>query len=315
MPSNRFVAMAVLALIWGSSFVFIRVAVRELDAGEVLASRMLLGALTLAPFALARYGLRGVWQHLRPIWLQVVVLGVLTFFAPTTLLAWGEQRVDAGLTAVLIASSPLWAAAFALWIVPEERFRGWKLVGLFTGFVGVAFLVGAQPSGDIAGSIALVLVAVFYALATLLTDRWLAGVPPLASTFGIFCLGSIVVVPVVAAGLPPTIPSASVVGSILAFGIVNTGIAFILFVALVVRWGSGFGILVNYLSPAVTLVLGAILLSESVTAVKLIGLVLVLLGVALGSGAIGRGRRKPVAGDAQAAPTTSTSRSTSSSVL
>jgi drug/metabolite transporter (DMT)-like permease len=313
-PSNRFVAMALLAVIWGSSFVFIRVAVRELDAGEVLASRMLLGALTLGPFALSRFGMRGVWRHLRPIWWQVVVLGVLTFFAPTMLLAWGEQRVDAGLTAVLIASSPLWAAAFALWIVPEESFAGWKLVGLFTGFVGVAFLVGAQPSGDIAGSVALVLVGVFYALATLLTDRWLAGVPLLASTFGIFCIGTIVVVPVAAAGLPSAMPSASVVGSVLAFGIVNTGIAFLLFVGLVVRWGAGFGILVNYLSPAVTLVLGAILLNEDVTAVKLAGLVLVLLGVTLGSGA-GRRKREPVVAEAQAAATTSTSRSTSSSVL
>jgi drug/metabolite transporter (DMT)-like permease len=258
--------------------------------------------------------MRGVWRHLRPIWWQVVVLGVLTFFAPTMLLAWGEQRVDAGLTAVLIASSPLWAAAFALWIVPEESFAGWKLVGLFTGFVGVAFLVGAQPSGDIAGSVALVLVGVFYALATLLTDRWLAGVPLLASTFGIFCIGTIVVLPVAAAGLPSAMPSASVVGSVLAFGIVNTGIAFLLFVGLVVRWGAGFGILVNYLSPAVTLVLGAILLNEDVTAVKLAGLVLVLLGVTLGSGA-GRRKREPVVAEAQAAATTSTSRSTSSSVL
>jgi drug/metabolite transporter (DMT)-like permease len=314
-PSNRFVAMALLAVIWGSSFVFIRVAVRELDAGEVLASRMLLGALTLGPFALSRFGMRGVWRHLRPIWWQVVVLGVLTFFAPTMLLAWGEQRVDAGLTAVLIASSPLWAAAFALWIVPEESFAGWKLVGLFTGFVGVAFLVGAPPSGDIAGSVALVLVGVFYALATLLTDGWLAGVPLLASTFGIFCIGTIVVVPVAAAGLPSAMPSASVVGAVLAFGIVNTGIAFLLFVGLVVRWGAGFGILVNYLSPAVTLVLGAILLNEDVTAVKLAGLVLVLLGVTLGSGAVGRRKREPVVAEAQAAATTSTSRSTSSSVL
>jgi drug/metabolite transporter (DMT)-like permease len=109
-------------------------------------------------------------------------------------------------------------------------------------------------------------------------------------------------------------PSASVVGSVLAFGIVNTGIAFLLFVGLVVRWGAGFGILVNYLSPAVTLVLGAILLNEDVTAVKLAGLVLVLLGVTLGSGA-GRRKREPVVAEAQAAATTSTSRSTSSSVL
>ena len=98
--------MAVLALLWGSSFVFIRVAVRDLDPGEVLASRMVLGALTLAPFVIVRFGFREAWARLRPIWPKVVAMGVVTFFVPTTLLAWGEQRIDAGLTAILIAGAP-----------------------------------------------------------------------------------------------------------------------------------------------------------------------------------------------------------------
>jgi drug/metabolite transporter (DMT)-like permease len=292
MPGNRFVAMAVLALLWGSSFIFIRVEVRDLDPGEVLASRMALGALTLAPFVLTRFGLREGWARLRPIWPKVVAMGVVTFFVPTSLLAWGEQRIDAGLTAILIAGAPLWAAALSLRIAPHESVRGRRLVGLFVGFAGVALLVGAQPSGDMTAALAVALVGIFYALATLLAGIWLSPVPPLLATFGIFCFGSLAVIPVALAGRPGSV-SGDVVVAMLAFGIVSTGFGFLFFVSLVARWGAAFAVLVNYLSPAVTLLLGAIFLNEQMTWSKLGGLAVVLVGVALASDVRFRGRVRP----------------------
>ena len=275
--------MAVLALLWGSSFVFIRVAVRDLDPGEVLASRMALGALTLTPFVIGRYGLREAWARLRPIWPKVVAMGVVTFFVPTTLLAWGEQRIDAGLTAILIAGAPLWAAALSLRVAPHASVRGRRLVGLFVGFAGVALLVGVQPSGDVSAALAVALVGVFYALATLLADIWLSSIPPLLATFGIFCFGSLALIPVALVGLPGSV-SGDVVLAVLAFGVVSTGFGFMFFVALVARWGAAFAVLVNYLSPAVALLLGAVFLDERVTPVKILGLLVVLAGVGLASG-------------------------------
>ena len=132
-------------------------------------------------------------------------------------------------------------------------------------------------------ALAVALVGVFYALATLLADLWLSSVPPLLATFGIFCFGSLAVIPVALAGLPGSV-SGDVVLATLTFGIVSTGFGFMFFVSLVARWGAAFAVLVNYLSPAVALLLGAIFLDEHVTPVKILGLLVVLAGVGLASG-------------------------------
>ena len=111
------------------------------------------------------------------------------------------------------------------------------------------------------------------------------------SALGMFALGSLVMLPLAVPRLPDEMPSSAVLGATVALGVMCTGLGFILFITVVTRWGASFGVLVNYLVPAVALAYGAIFLGESITASSVGGLLLVLLGVGLGSGVIRRRRR------------------------
>ena len=178
MLGNRFFGLFLLAAVWGATFGLIRVSVRSFEPEAVLAFRMLLGALTVLPIALIQFGPRSTFSQVRPMWWKVLVTSVFTFFGPTLMLSWAEQRIDSGLAAVLVAGAPLYAALLALRIARNDTVSGLRLVGLFVGFAGVAMLVGIQPGGDLVAALVVALVGVFYALATLLTDRWLSRRPP-----------------------------------------------------------------------------------------------------------------------------------------
>jgi drug/metabolite transporter (DMT)-like permease len=293
MLGNRFVGLFLLAAVWGATFGLIRVSVRAFEPEAVLASRMLLGAATVAPLALLRFGPRKTWEQVRPLWWKILATAVCTFFAPTLMLSWAETRIDSGLAAVLVAGAPLYAAALSLRMAKHDTVSGLKLVGLFVGFAGVAMLVGVQPRGDVAAACVVALVGVFYALAALLTARWLSGVPPVISALGMFLLGSAAMIPLAIPRLPDSLPSGRVIAATVGLGVICTGLGFMLFVHVVSRSGASFGVLVNYLVPAIALGYGAAFLGEKVTPSRIGGLLLVLLGVGLGSGVLRR--RRPAA--------------------
>ena len=157
--SRRHLAMLLLlAAIWGSSFMFIKVAVRELSPADVAFFRVALGALALVP-ALAFVGVARVRADLRRYARHLVVLGVANAAVPFWLLSWSETRLDSGLAAVLQASTPLFAALLALLFSRDDRVVGGRLVGVCVGFVGVALLVGVQPQGDVLAAIAVLATA------------------------------------------------------------------------------------------------------------------------------------------------------------
>jgi drug/metabolite transporter (DMT)-like permease len=292
MLNNRFAWLGLMSLLWGGTFAFIKVASRGLEPEAVVAARMLFATLTVAPFALLRFGARGIWMRFRPIWPRLLLLTACTFFIPTFLLSWGEQRIDSGLAAVLVAGTPLYAALLSLRMARHDTVSGLRLGGLFVGFVGVAMLVGVQPSGNAFAAFVVALVGVLYAIVAILTDRWLSDVPPLIAATGMFGIGSLVMIPLAIGRLPTSMPETNVVLGTVALGSICTGGAFMTWVYVISRWGASFGVLSNYLVPLVALLYGALFLGESVTASGLLGLLLVLLGIGLGSGAVGRRRNR-----------------------
>lgn len=292
MPGNRFVGLFVLAAFWGATFGLIKIAVRDFEPEAVLAFRMVLGALTVAPIAFLRFGAKETWKQVRPMWWKILATAVFTFFAPTLMLSWAEQDIDSGLAAVLVAGAPLYTALLSLRLARHDTVSGLRLVGLFVGFLGVAMLVGVQPQADVLAAVVVALVGISYALATLLTARWLSGVSPVVSAVGMFFLGSVVMLPIAVPRLPSSVPDGTVVAATIGLGVVCTGIGFMLFISVISRSGASFGVLVNYLVPAVALVYGAVFLDEAITFSSIAGLLLVLLGVGLGSGVIRR--RRPV---------------------
>jgi drug/metabolite transporter (DMT)-like permease len=279
-----------LAAIWGSSFMFIKVAVREVTPGEVVFGRVLTGTLGLLPAVAFLGGWRQTLAGLKRWWWPLLVLGVFNAAVPFWLLAWSEKRLDSGLAAVLQASMPLFTALFVYWFVRSQRVTGMKLAGVVLGFVGVLVLVGAQPSGDVLSALAVLLTAVLYAGSSVYAGLRLRETPAVVTSLGALGFATLVTLPLGLSELPSETPSWKAIGSIVALGAVGLSLAYLLYFTLIAGAGAPYAALVTYLVPALALVYGAVFLDEPVTASALAGLLLILAGVALGTGTVGSRR-------------------------
>jgi drug/metabolite transporter (DMT)-like permease len=286
MSRRHLVMLLALAAIWGASFLFIKVGVRDFEPATLVFLRVLLAAGTLLPIALATTGLVG----LRASWLQLGVMGALNSAVPFWLLSFGETRLDSGLAAVIQAAAPIFTVLIAMRYDPSQTATGTRLVGVLVGFAGVALLVGAQEGGDLVAALAIAACAACYAMGALFGGRRLAHLPPITMSFGTMVAATLLSAPAGLAQVPHDLPGWKPVGSIVILGVVGTGLAYILYFGLVLGAGASKAILVTYLVPAMALVYGALFLDEAVTAVALGGLGLVLAGVALGTGALARRR-------------------------
>jgi drug/metabolite transporter (DMT)-like permease len=181
MSRRHLLMLLALAALWGASFMFIKICVRELAPTMLVCLRLGIGSLVLAPFAFARLGARRFVRETRSALGPLVVVGLVNSAIPITAISWAETRLDSGLTAVIQASAPLFTALLALRFSRSEVVTGGRLVGLFVGFAGVAFLVGAQPSGNVVAALAVTFAALCYAIAALLSARRLVHVPPLVT--------------------------------------------------------------------------------------------------------------------------------------
>ena len=282
--SRRHLAMlAALSLIWGASFMFIKVAVRALDPSTLIAARIGLGALTLALIVPALVGPRRTLAELRRHAPSLVLVGLVNTAAPFWLLSWGETRIDSGLAAIIQGAVPIFGAVVAFGFFPAQRVTGLRLAGLGIGFVGVALTVGAQPGGQLLGALAVVGMATCYAIGGLLTGHRLAGAPPQVVTLGTTAAAALAVLGPGIAQAPAHLPGWKVIGSVLALAVVGTALAYLLFFALIRGAGFSRASLVTYLVPPIALGYGAVFLGESFGAAALGGLVLILAGVALAS--------------------------------
>jgi drug/metabolite transporter (DMT)-like permease len=284
--------LLVLAALWGASFMFIKVGVRELEPATLICFRLGLGTLTLLPVALATLGGRRLVGSLQEHAGPLILVGLLNSALPITLLAWAEKRVDSGLAAVIQASAPLFTALLALRFSRAEVVTGGRLAGLLVGFGGVGLLVGVQPSGDMLSALAITFTAFCYAVAALYSARALAHVPPLVTAVGALGSATLMLVPFAIAQPPHGVPGWKVTGSLLVLGILGTGVAYVLYYALLAGAGASRSILITYLVPAFALVYGSVFLNEPVTTAALVGLALVLGGVALGTGVVRLARRR-----------------------
>jgi drug/metabolite transporter (DMT)-like permease len=275
-----------LALIWGASFMFIKVADRQLSPATLIMGRRGRAAVTLAlivPFAV---GTRETLAELRANAGWLVIVALVNTAIPFWLLSWGETRIDSGLASIIQGGVPIFNAAVAFVFFREVRVTGLRLVGIAIGFVGVALLVGAQPSGKVLGALAVVGMALCYAVGGLLTGRHLQHVKPIVIGLSSCATATIVAMPAGIAQAPRSTPGWKEIGSVVALGIPGTAVAYLLFFALITGAGAAYASLVTYLIPPIALGYGAIFLGESFGASALVGLALILGGVALGTGAV-----------------------------
>jgi drug/metabolite transporter (DMT)-like permease len=289
--------LLLLAAVWGASYLFIKVAVDEIEPAPMMAARTLLAAAVLIGYVVWRFGWSSARAELRAAWRHCAVLGVLNAALPFWLIAWGEQHIDSGLAAVVQSSVPIFNALIILRVLPHERLNGTRAVGLAVGIVGVAVVTGIHPGGGwwaVAGALAVVASSLSYAGAGVYGQLAVSGTAGPVLAAGSMLAGGLILLPVAAFQLPPHAPGWEAASSLLALTLLGTVLAQLVLFRMLAQHGSARLSLVTYLMPGFALVYGAVLLDEEITAATLGGLGLILGGVALASGAVRMPRRVAV---------------------
>jgi drug/metabolite transporter (DMT)-like permease len=273
-------ALILLGAVWGSSFLFIRIAVPALGPFVLMELRVGLAALALALYALVVARLPG----LRSRWRQFLTIGFLNAAVPFSLIATAELRLTSSLAAILNSTTALFAAMVAaVWI--GETLTAKKVVGLIMGIAGVAVLVGWTPialTGLVLLSVGAMLVAsLSYALGGVYAKRTFAGVPSLTMAIGQQTGAAVLLLPLAAVSLPDETPPSAVILSVLGLALLCTAAAYLLYFYLIANAGPTKTLTVTFLIPAFGLVFGVLFLGEPVGVGTFVGLGIILVSVAL----------------------------------
>ena len=277
MDRRSWFLLLTLGAIWGASYMFIEIGLRDLSPAMVAFVRIALAALVLLPVAAAQGALTG----LRPIAGWLVLIGGIQVAGPFLLIGAGQEEISSSLAGILVASAPLFTALLAIWVDHEERSQGLRLGGILIGFAGVALLLGVDLGGEgaaLVGGLFVVLASLGYAIGGLLVKHRLAGVPPVAMSGLVMAAAAVLMLPVAFTTAPAEFPSLGPVAAVAALGVVGTGVAFVIFYGLIASVGPARAFLVTYIAPGFAVVYGATLLDEEITAATIAGLVLILGG-------------------------------------
>jgi drug/metabolite transporter (DMT)-like permease len=301
MDRRAWILLWSLALLWGASYLFIKVALDDLSPIFLVFARLALAGLVLVPLAIRTGGLREVPAR----WRGVLVLAAVQVVAPFLLITYGEKHVASSLTGILIASSPIFTALLGMAGFGAERTSGWSLAGVLIGIVGVAMLFGVDLSGSsetLLGGAMIVLASLGYAIGAIYLRKEMSSIEPIAVAASTMTLSAVLLIPAAALTAPDHMPALDSLGAIVALGLLGTGVAFAIFYRLIVDIGAHKSAVVAYLAPGFALGYGATLLGEPVTLGAVGGLLLILLGsysAAQGRPPWRRGRRTaPVAAPA-----------------
>jgi drug/metabolite transporter (DMT)-like permease len=290
--------LLIVAGIWGASYLFIKVAVREIEPTAMMDLRLVFAVIVLLPVLALRLGLRGAVAELRSTGAGAFILGVTNMAVPFVLIAWGEKHIDSGVAAIANATVPIFVALLAIRFNPSERVRGWRLVGVALGLVGVGVLTGLHPQGGwwgVAGTLAVVVASLSYASANLFAQHRFPQTAPLVTTTASALAAALVLLPFALLQLPDEMPSWKAIASVAALGIAGTALALLFFYAMLNRYGASRSSLVTYLLPPFALFYGVVFLDERVRLNAVLGLLLILAGVALGSGFLQLAKRRAAA--------------------
>lgn len=279
----------ILAAIWGSSFLFMRVAALELGALPTAAIRVAIASVFLLPLMLSK----GHWAELRQHWKPVLFVGVLNSGVPFALYSFAVMHITTGFSSILNATVPLFGAVVA-WIWLGDKPSLSRTVGLAIGFGGVVLLAGGQASfkpnaSGIAPAWAVLAclgATTCYALAASFTKKHIPSLPPLVTATG-SQIGATLALALPALWFRPDHwPSASAWWSLLVVGVMCTGVAYILYFKLIEKSGPARALTVTFLVPVFAIAYGVLFLGEAVTAWMLLCGAVILVGTALSSGLV-----------------------------
>ena len=277
MTRRSWIQFFALAALWGASYLFIKVALEDVSPGVVVFARTALASLVLLPFAIRSGALNALRGRAR----TVAILGLLQVAAPFLLITAGERELSSSLTGILVATAPIFTFLLAIRLEREERAQGVGIVGVALGIAGVALLLGIDAGGGTAalvGGLMVVLASLGYALGAFYLRRNLSDAEPIGVVTSAMGASALMMLPLALLTFPSSLPDLETFGSLLALGVLGTGVSFLLFYTLIAEVGPTRSSLVAYVAPGFSVVYGVILLDESFTAATAAGLVLIIGG-------------------------------------
>jgi drug/metabolite transporter (DMT)-like permease len=281
------ILFAGLGIAWGIPYLFIKIAVGELEPAMVVFARSALAAVLLLPLALFRHEVVVVLRRWRPMLAYTLVEIVVPWY----FLSSAEQKLPSSTAGLLLAAVPLAGVAVAFFMGRPERLTRVNWLGILFGMLGVAALVGLDVGGsDLPSVLEVGVVVIGYALGPAILSRWMPELPGVGVVAVSLAAAAVIYIPLVllSGSWPTAWPSAEVIWSIVVLAVICSALAFLLMVWLIAEIGPVKSTTITYVNPAVAIVAGVVVLGERVTIWTVIGFVLVLSG----SWLVTRGKRQ-----------------------
>lgn len=276
-------ALLLLGALWGASFLFIRVAAPVLGPIWLIDLRVLIAGIVLLIYALIVRKL----PHFKSQWKSYLLLGLLNALIPFVLIAYSAIHLNASLTAILNATTPLFTAIVArFWLGELLSVR--KVIGILVGLTGVCILMGWSSvpfTVEVWLSIgASLMAALFYGIGGVYTKRTFTGTPPLALSIGQQLSAGLILIPFSVVSVPTAPISLTVILAVLGLAVLSTSIGYLLYFYLVERVGPTKTVSVTFLVPLFGILWGVLLLNEQITVGTIVGLLVILAGIILMNG-------------------------------
>lgn len=280
---------------WGSTFLWVAIALESTGPFVISALRLLAGAVVVLLFiglGGARLRAEHSWAALRPWAARGMLLALLSAAAPGVLLGFAQKEISSGTASIVNATAPLWTVVIGFIAVRGRkagRVGGLDLAGLLVGLLGVGVLVGEAPSAsELKGELYVVAVAFVYSMGGVYAQKRFSRAPAYAAA--LFCTAGAALysLPFGVAGFLRDPPTTGGLAAIVALGVLSSGLAYVIYFELIRELGATRALTVTYLQPVVAILLGVVVLGEGLRALHLVGLALILLGVAAVNGQLPR---------------------------
>ena len=289
MTGFEWMLLVLLSVVWGGSFFFNGIALREFPTLSIVTARVGLAAMAL--LLLMRILGQGI-QLNRQILKAFFGMSFLNNVVPFSLIVWGQQHIASGVASILNATTPLFTMLVAHWFTTDEKINPRRLLGVLTGMGGVGLMMGLdsmESSGfHLLGQSAILLAAFSYGLAGVYGKRFAQlEIPPLATATGQLCASSMILIPLtlwIDQPLTFVMPSIEGMGSLLGIALLSTALAYVIYFRLLKTAGATNLLLVTLLIPVSAIILGVFLLDESLEPQHLSGMAVISLGLLIMDG-------------------------------
>lgn len=276
-----------LAIVWGGSFFFGEIALREVPPFTITLHRVLWAVPIL-------YCVIKIKRIVLPLslraWLCYAVMGALNNAIPFSLIFWGQTSIGSGLASILNGTTAVFGAVVAGLLLKDEPLTIRKVMGAIFGVLGVAVIMGVGNLTEFSvsnlGQLAIIGAALSYAFAGVWGKRFLSAYPPMTNAVGMLTCSALIMLPVVLVfdGVPSVNLSVTVWLALIALAALSTALAYLLYFEILVRAGSANLMLVTVLIPPVAITLGALFLGEQLTVNAMLGFTIIAIGLGITDG-------------------------------